>query len=122
VNRLITRKAPDHLKTPWLSGSATRWQLIEPFHCEGITVPAGYVFNGSSVPRLLWWLYPPSYAPAWEASCIHDYCYSHHHPWITKKSADELLVRIMKDHGAPEWSCRLFYAAVRVNVNGGNWS
>ena len=121
MNRLITRKAPDQLKTPWLSGSATRWQLIEPYHFEGITVPAGYVFNGSSVPRLLWWLYPPSYAPAWEASCVHDYCYSHHYPHITKKEADRLLRRMMKAAGASWVSRQLFYRAVRLNVRGGGW-
>jgi len=121
VNALITRKAPEDAVTPWLSGAATRWQLLQPFTLHGITVPSGYIFNGSSVPRLLWWLYPPSYAPAWEASCIHDYCYSHHYPQITKHDADKLLARIMAERGASKLTCSLFYWAVRSNTNGGGW-
>lgn len=89
---------------------------------RGITVPKGYIFDGSSVPRFLWWLYPPSYTPAWEASCVHDYCYSHYYDRISKKEADRLLYEIMKDNGASWIARQLFYRAVRLNVNGGRWS
>ena len=29
---------------------------------------AGYVFDGASVPQLFWFLFPPSYTEAWEAT------------------------------------------------------
>jgi len=121
ASRLITRKALDDAHAPWLSGPGTKWELTEPFEHAGIKIPAGYIFNGSSVPRFLWWLYPPSYSPAWEASCIHDYCYSHHYPHITKLEADRLLYRMMKEAGASWISRQIFYRAVRLNASGGGW-
>lgn len=119
--RLRISKAKPGVKRPWLSSYSTHWEVLEDYTAHGITVPVGYVFDGSSVPRWFWWLYPPTYAPAWEASCVHDYCYSHYYLHIDKKSADKLLIRIMEEHGASKLSCKLFYLAVRANRNGGNW-
>ena len=35
-------------------------------------VPAGFTFNGNSVPWCLWWLCPPEHSNALAASCVHD--------------------------------------------------
>ena len=39
-----------------------------------ITIPSGFVFDGSSVPRFLWWVFP-SYGDFFFAAMIHDWCY-----------------------------------------------
>jgi hypothetical protein len=44
------------------------WQIDEPF----FHVPAGYITNGASVPRLLWVIVDPA-TEAFEAALIHDY-------------------------------------------------
>lgn len=76
IQDLHVRRSPDDVPTPWLTGRGPRWQLIQDFIVsvdgEVHVVPKGFVFDGSSVPRWLWWLYPPSFPPAWRGSCIHD--------------------------------------------------
>lgn len=67
-----------HLDADW-----RRWRLEQPLRYDvgrlgsgrTIEVPAGFVTDGASVPRLLWaWL------PAWgrysRAAVVHDYCYA----------------------------------------------
>lgn len=38
-----------------------------------VTIPAGYMSDGASVPRLLWWLLPPWGDRATFAALLHDY-------------------------------------------------
>lgn len=49
--------------------------LLTPFSYGTITVPAGFITDFASVPRLLWNILPP-YGPAGKAAVIHDYLYS----------------------------------------------
>ncbi len=39
-----------------------------------IIIPEGFVFDGSSSPKFLWWLFP-SYGDFFMAALIHDYLY-----------------------------------------------
>ena len=74
--RLKTERPLGDIKAPWLTGRRTRWRVIEDWLViidgEHYTVPAGYIFDGASIPWLLWAVFPPSYSPSWEASCFHD--------------------------------------------------
>ncbi|RUT32648.1 DUF1353 domain-containing protein [Arsenicitalea aurantiaca] len=55
-------------------GSAGRIAiLVEPLAWRGITVPAGFMSDGASVPRPLWWFLPPWGDRATAAALIHDY-------------------------------------------------
>ena len=51
------------------------WRLLEPLTYQGsrdtFTVPAGYVTNFASVPRLLWW-FIPRYGRYTKATVLHD--------------------------------------------------
>lgn len=120
---LRTQKAPSDIPAPWLSRGRTRWMVCEDWSVwiDGVeyTVPAGYIFDGSSIPRIVWWLFPPSYAPAWEASCLHDYCYSHLWRRVTKTFADAAFHSIMLANGAQPWIANLFHAAVSRFGKGG---
>ncbi|MFV2733470.1 DUF1353 domain-containing protein, partial [Escherichia coli] len=58
-----------------------RWRLVEPFEfwltdnpVDVIAVPAGYVTDLASVPRILWSVFPPHGRYA-KAAIIHDWLY-----------------------------------------------
>lgn len=59
-----------------------RWRVEEPLAYRAwcgrvFLVPAGVVTDGASVPRPLWWLYPPFGGEYDRAAIIHDYLYQH---------------------------------------------
>jgi len=74
------------------------------------TVPAGYCTDFASVPRWLWWLFPPR--GRWNrAAIVHDYLYERH---VDRFVADAMFRAGMKDLGVP-WLPRLaMYYAVRL--------
>ncbi|MCG7598865.1 DUF1353 domain-containing protein [Halomonas sp. McH1-25] len=120
---LVTVRAPKGAKTPWLTGRATRWMIASPYvlTINGTVriVPKGYIFDGSSIPSWLWWLFPPSYGPAWRAAAYHDYCYSHLYRQVTKQHADEAFHSIMLADGAKPWIAKTFHWAVSSFGKGG---
>lgn len=76
-----------------------------------VIVPAGYIFDGASIPRALWWFAPP--VSDWlEAAVLHDWLY-----WtrcMTRLAADECLRQLVRQcgHGAPYAAA--VYRAVRM--------
>lgn len=121
----LVRRAPDDVSAPWLNGPHPRWFVHEPVTYylgeHKITVPAGYVFDGSSVPRYLWWLYPPSFSPAWRGSLIHDFGYSHLYRYFKKELFDEALAEFVRVDGGSERDARRFLWATSTFGSGG-WS
>ncbi|MGE6778271.1 DUF1353 domain-containing protein [Vreelandella titanicae] len=120
---LRTERAPRGVNTPWLKGRATKWMVFEDWWVciNGVwfCVPAGYIFNGSSIPWWLWWLFPPSYAPAWEASALHDLFYSHLYKQVSKTFADAAFRGVMLYDDAPKLVANVFYLAVSRFGKGG---
>jgi len=121
--RLRCELAPRNAETPWLTGRGTRWQVIDDWWVQvgerWYCVPAGYVFDGSSIPWWLWWLFPPTYAPAFEASCWHDICYSHWYQEVHKWQADDGFKAIMLYNGASRPVAWGFHKAVSLFGRGG---
>lgn len=122
-DRLATCLAPKKADTPYLTGRATRWQVARDWwvRIDGVwyCVPEGYIFDGASIPWWLWWLFPPTYYPAWEASALHDLCYSHLHVRVSKAFADAAFHAIMLYHGANQWIAGAFHWAVSRFGRGG---
>jgi len=100
-----------------------RAALIAPFRYVSdrlgrvIEVPAGFVTDYASVPRLFWSLYPPDgdYTPA---AVVHDWLYSAQvdgegEP-ITRAAADAVFLAALAACGVPFARRRLLYAAVRA--------
>ena len=106
-------------------GASTRYRL---------GVPAGFVYDGASVPRLLWTI--TGYLPDGlqrEAALLHDWLYVHEgappppsyrvfaeegwedcpEVW-TREAADRLFGRLMREAGVPKLRRRLAYRAVRL--------
>ncbi|SDO72251.1 Protein of unknown function [Halomonas shengliensis] len=121
-HRLLTTRAPSDAPAPW-ARHATRWMVASTWVViadgKRFEIPVGFVFDGSSVPRLLWWLWPPGYAPAWEAACFHDWCYAFGYRRVSKRFADDAFRSIMLRQGARPWIARIFHAAVSRFGRGG---
>lgn len=93
------------------------WRLTEPLIYQSdvlgktITVPAGFVTDFASVPRL-----PVAYllagGEANEAAVIHDYLYHSHD--VPRADADAVLEEAMGVTGQPWWRRKLMWAGVRV--------
>lgn len=127
LHDLHVRRAPGDRPTPWLVGGGPRWELIEPFvvlidddgEVAIHTVPKGYIFDGSSIPRYFWWLYPPSYPPAWRGACLHDRGLSH---WFRCRPQDywdrALKAMILHDGGRSKDANRFHWAVSRRSRGG----
>ena len=114
-----------------------KWRLVEPFEyytevldftdstffkqvmissycyklvCD-IRVPAGYVTDLTTVPRILWSILPPNGRYA-KASIVHDYLYSN--AISTKLWADSVFLEAMTVLQVPVWRRFIMYLAVRM--------
>ena len=94
------------------------------------TVREGFEFDFASVPRLLWFLYPPQGTkgnPYGIAALLHDWLLTHHKIGgreITRKEADDIFLEILLYTGCRKTLAYTMWAAVRVNSMArlGRWS
>lgn len=113
-----------HLLLEYLDGRS--WSLVQPFgHAtkagHGVTVPAGFVTDFASVPRIFWRVIGPPVgagpgAAYGRAAVLHDYLYANPGK-RTRKFCDELFFEVMvADEVSParRW---LMWAGVRL----GGW-
>ena len=96
-----------------------RWKLHEGFTYRYrvgkdtfiIQVPAGFVTDFASVPRIF-----QSIIPSWgkfgKASVLHDFCYSIN--FNSRRWSDIMFRKAMIASGTPTWKVNLMYWAVRV--------
>lgn len=102
-----------------------------------LVVPKGFEFDLASVPRIFWTF--TGITPSrlrWAAPILHDLVYEHQGKlplgsyfihdggkWVvsnivwSRKSADRLFCRVMRDDGIPRFNRRMAYRAVRL----GGW-
>ena len=95
-----------------------RWRLIESFSYhvgdypsrDIITVPAGYITDFASVPRLFWRLLPP-WGTYGKAAVVHDYlCDTKTRPC---REVHDLFLAAMTALSVPRWKRNMMWAAVR---------
>ncbi|EMQ9351071.1 DUF1353 domain-containing protein [Salmonella enterica] len=94
------------------------WRVHEPFafylsddNSDVIEVPAGFVTDLATVPRIFWTLLPPDGKYA-KAAIIRDYLYDN--ALRTKKEADLIFLDGMTVLGVPRWKRTIMYYAVRL--------
>ncbi|HAF4828314.1 TPA: DUF1353 domain-containing protein [Salmonella enterica] len=98
------------------------WRVYEPFefylsddnsddNSDVIEVPAGFVTDLASVPRIFWTFLPPDGKYA-KAAIIHDYLYDN--ALRTKREADRIFLDGMTVLGVPRWKRTIMYWAVRL--------
>lgn len=99
------------------------WRLHASYRCplpdgDVIEIPAGYVYDLASIPRLLWDRIGP-HELSTVAPLIHDFIYDHRGELptgrtFTKKEADEIFRALMERQNVPAWRVALGFAAVRL--------
>ena len=77
-----------------------------------VTVYAGFVTDGASVPRMAWFLAGhPMESPRIVAALAHDWLYASH---VTdRKTADEIYAAILRAVGRASWRVYVEYVALR---------
>ena len=76
-------------------------------------IPKGYVWDGASIPRIVWGIIgAPSEPDFLAASLIHDWIYLTH--IFTRAEADEAIFQILKQSDVSLWRRRCIWAAVRT--------
>lgn len=108
----------------WL-GPGFRFRLEEPFAIAErgveIRIPAGFIFDGASVPRLFWMGISPTELGV-VAPLVHDWLYrtGGQYGALSRGDADAIFLDHMKAEGVPGWKRWAAYLAVRVG-GGGSW-
>lgn len=104
------------------------WELMEPFAFEtpslSVTVPAGFVSDFASVPRLVRWYVDDDDPAILPGSIVHDYVYGRRGMLegrkISRAEADALLRDAMLTAGAGKTLAAVVHAAVRLG-GGAHW-
>lgn len=90
---------------------------------EKIVVPAGFITNFASIPRVFWSIYPPlGYGKGFnygKSAMLHDYLYSSFAKKpsgerYTRKEADDIFLESMLAVGVYKFNARLFWLMVRA--------
>ena len=108
------------LVTRTLGDFSGREVVVEDFTSHGVTVPAGFIFDGASTPRPFWWIIPP-YKKTKKASLIHDYlCYAidlledGKEASRKRKAADQLFRIMLVESGVTKFEAYLGYSGLRI--------
>ena len=83
------------------------------FYDYEFTVPQGFITDLASIPKVLWWLYPP-YGDYMEAAIYHDYLYA---LGIGKSFADKCFKQLMLNYGVSKFTAEIFYQSVKLFGN-----
>lgn len=82
-----------------------------------VTIPAGYVFDGASVPRIAWSVIGHPFDPTFAlAACVHDwYCDAavRLKDYQLRVIGDSVFFALLARAGVAEWRRVAMYAAVR---------
>lgn len=104
-----------------------RFELVTPFRVVSavlgavVTVPAGFRYDGESIPTALHAIAPP-FGQSRRAACVHDYLYQHagwqreDGTWepVTRKQADEVYLELALLKGLPQWRALMRYRVLRL--------
>ena len=93
-----------------------RARLLEAFEVrlpDGrlVQVPAGFVVDFASTPRILWSILPPRGRYS-RAAVVHDWLYRTQ--GVSRKYADDVFLWMMEELEVPLWKRRVMYRGVRV--------
>jgi len=111
---------PDYLKTVKIGPKL--WMLLEDFSAVTprgcIIVPAGYLTDHASVPRVFHSVCAPAATPVAEASIIHDWLYNKDSEDLPREFADLCLRELSLENGASRTLAYTVWSAVRVGGRG----
>jgi hypothetical protein len=91
------------------------WGLMSPLIYQGnkdeFTVPTGFTTDFASVPKILWPWFPPTGLYT-KAAVLHDFHYITQD--ISRKDADGIFRRVMREEGVSKIRRYLMWFAVRI--------
>lgn len=104
-----------------------RFQLLDDFRVYSavlgdiLTVPAGFTFDGESIPSFVAWLAPP-FGQSKRGACVHDYLYRHSGYYrhtgifkpVTRKQADAVYHELVTLKGLPAWRATMRWSVLRL--------
>ena len=99
-------------------GGSRVFQLTKEFrylstaHGE-IRVPAWFLTDGASVPRVFWNILSP-FGDYFGAAVVHDYLYSPNNRLFDRETCDEIFLEAMAAAGVPWIRRHTIYSAVRL--------
>lgn len=97
-----------------------RWRLAQDVAYRGLRdeylVQRGFSTDGASVPRIVRWLREPFNAKTLRAALVHDYLWGEHRAGrlVSRRDADGLFRRILREEGVPFLERWVMWAAVRI--------
>lgn len=101
------------------------WLVVTPFrfYVKGgsvVNIPYGFLTDGATIPRPLWWLLPP-WGVYGQAAVVHDYLCQYlavmrsgEPETITRAQADSIFKQAMTVAGTPRWKRNVMYVCVRA--------
>jgi hypothetical protein len=91
------------------------WRLLDPLVYDGardrFVVPAGFRTDFASVPRVLTWLVPRTGRHN-RSAVLHDWLCRQ--PDVSRKDADGIFLRTLRELGVSEGRARVMYLGVRL--------
>lgn len=97
-------------------GSSKKARLVHDWYfwigSKVYWIPAGYIFDGASIPRIFWTIIGSPFEPDyWAAALAHDWLYLTH--FVDRKTADEVIYQLLKQSGVGTIKAHIIWAAVR---------
>jgi hypothetical protein len=82
-----------------------------------VRIPAGYTFNGASIPKSCWLLIGTPFQPDYQlAACVHDwFCEHTADDYQSRVIGDATFFKLLTDANVPKWRRVLMYLGVRLN-------
>lgn len=87
------------------------WVVEQDWITPMCKIPKGFVSDGASIPRILWWFADPA-GEFFEAAVLHDYMYTQ--ALRTKKDADEVFYYTSLQFKATPWKAKFAYLFVKI--------
>lgn len=106
-----------HFDDAGMKGSSRCFELTSDFRylsSKGtITVPAGFITDGASIPRIFWSILSP-FGKYFSAAVIHDYLYSVNNTEFNRKESDLIFKEAMFNIGIGWIQRETIFRAVRM--------
>ena len=95
------------------------YKVAESVSRNGITVPAGFEYDGASIPRSCWSIIGSPFAPEFmTAAVFHDWLYYTH--TLNREDADQVLYDLLRENGVGSVKAGIIHRAVRM-FGGAYW-
>ena len=88
-----------------------RYKILNTVICAGFEVPAGFISDGATVPRVLWPIFPPI-GKYLKATLVHDYLLTQNPK--DRKTADLAFKACLAELGITPWRANAMFFAVRI--------